>query len=108
MTGNSSLSPHRMAPNSITSTDNTCLRLRLQPTEAAFKRPLENSLMSKLPISLSQTMFQLPLRPRLHDFGDNNLAAFLHPRRAFGSRESHHRACRGNSRSPRSRCFGDL
>src|SRR5215469_13111533 len=108
MTGNSSLSPHRMAPNSITSTDHTCRRCDLQPTEAAFKRSLENSWMSKLPISLSQTMFQLPLTPRFHDFDDNNLAAFSHSRPAFGSRESHHRACHGNSRSPRSRCFGDL
>src|SRR5215469_16051893 len=79
----------------------------LQPMEVA-SNDLENSWMSKLPIALSQTMFQLPLRPRFHDFDGNNLAAFSHSPPAFGSRESHHRACHGNSRSPRSRCFGDL
>src|SRR5215467_14716389 len=74
-------------------------RCDLQPAEAPFTRPLENTWMSKLPISLSQTMFQLPLRPRLDDFDDNNLAAFSHSRRALGYRESHHRACHDNSRS---------
>ncbi len=53
-------SPNRMASNAITSCDGRCRRCDLQPTEAAFKRPLENSRMSKLPISLSQTKFQLP------------------------------------------------
>src|SRR5262249_25451433 len=107
MTGNSSLSPHRMASNSITSTDNVPA-LRPSADAGAVHTTFGNSWMNKLPISLSQTMFQPPLRPRFDDFDDNNLAAFSHSRPALGCRGSHHRACHGNSRSPRSRCFEDL
>src|SRR5262245_13918845 len=108
MTGNSLTKPSSNGFELDEVLRRQCRRCDLQPTEAPFTRPLENSWTSKLPICLSQTMFQLPLRPRLDDFDDNNLAAFSHSRPALGYRGSHHRACHGNSRSPRSRCFEDL
>src|SRR6266536_1474256 len=46
MTGNSLTKPYRMASNAMRSCDGRCRRCDLRPTEAAFKRPLENSWMT--------------------------------------------------------------